>query len=316
MLSIVVPVLNESHSLTELAGRVDSMAKENQLTYEMIFVDDGSSDDSWRAIAELARSDARRRGIRFRRNFGKAAALTAGFEAAQGDWIVTMDADLQDDPVEVPAMLAKLNEGFDVVSGWKKERKDPWHKVWPSWFFNRMVSRLTGVRLHDHNCGLKLYRRAVFEEVRIYGELHRFIPVLAASRGFRVTEVPVRHHPRVHGVSKYGVTRFFKGFLDLLTVYFLTGFRQRPQHLLGFVGILCFFTGLLGLAGLSLGWVVTRVVSGWTPIHLHERAIFYFAIVGLLLGVQLLSMGFLAELIIASSRSGVSNYSISERTEA
>ncbi len=226
-----------------------------------------------------------------------------------------MDADLQDDPDEVPKLLKKLDEGFEVVSGWKKDRHDPWHKVWPSWFFNGMVNGLTRVRLHDHNCGLKAYAREVFGEVRIYGEMHRFITVLAASRGFRVTEVPVVHHPRKHGVSKYGFTRFFKGFLDLLTVYFLTGFRQRPQHLLGFVGLLSFFTGLLGLLGLTGAWVLTRVVPGWTPIHLHERALFYYAIVGLLLGVQLLSMGFLAELIIASTRTGSSNFSIAERTE-
>ena len=179
-----------------------------------------------------------------------------------------------------------------------------------------MVNRLTRVRLHDHNCGLKAYDRQVFGEVRIYGEMHRFIPVLAAARGFRVTEVPVIHHPRQHGVSKYGFSRFFKGFLDLLTVYFLTGFGQRPQHLLGFVGLLSFFTGFLGLMGLTGSWILTRIIPGWTPIHLHERAIFYYAMVGLLLGIQLLSMGFLAELIIASTRAGGSNFSIAERTES
>ena len=204
---------------------------------EFIFVDDGSRDGSWAVLTELAERDPRVGAIRFRRNFGKAAALTAGFQAARGDLVFTLDGDLQDDPAEIPRFLAELEQGYDVISGWKKTRHDPWHKVYPSRVFNWMVSRLTGCRLHDHNCGFKLYRREVLREVGIYGELHRFIPVLAHARGFRVGEVVVRHRRRRHGASKYGFSRLLKGFLDLLTVRFLTRFSQRPLHVLGGIGL-------------------------------------------------------------------------------
>ena len=320
-LSIVIPVLNEEASLNELVRRIDDVANRTGYAMQIVFVDDGSTDRSWEIIRQLASSSATAssspiEGIRFRRNFGKAAALTAGVEAANGDYIVTMDADLQDDPNEIPRLIEKMEAGFDVVSGWKKERHDPWHKVWPSRLFNWMVSRLTNVVLHDHNCGLKAYRKEVFQEVRIYGEMHRFIPVLAASRGWRVTELVVQHHPRQHGVSKYGFTRFFKGFLDLFTVYFLTGYQQRPQHLLGTIGLLSFGLGTALLMVLTLCWAVTRIVPGMEPIHLHERALFFYAILGLLFGVQLLSAGFLAELIVASDRPQQMPFSVSERTHA
>ncbi len=196
---------------------------------EIIFVDDGSTDGSWTTIRDLAGRDPGVSGIRFRRNFGKAAALTAGLRAAKGDLILMIDADLQDDPAEIPRMLAKLREGFDVVNGWKRRRLDPWHKVYPSRVFNATVSAIMGLKLHDHNCGLKLFRSEVAGEIRLYGELHRFIPVLAHARGFRVTEVTVNHRPRRFGHSKYGVRRFARGFLDLLTVKFLTGFGERPS---------------------------------------------------------------------------------------
>ena len=186
-----------------------------------------------REIEQLAAADPRVRGIRFRRNFGKAAALSAGFDAARGELVVTLDADLQDDPREIPRFLAEIDKGLDCVSGWKQVRHDPWHKVGPSRVFNWLVGVLTGVKLHDHNCGFKCYRREIFDEVRLYGELHRFVPVLAAARGWKVGEIVVNHRARKFGRSKYGVTRIVKGFLDLLTVYFLTGFEQRPQHLLG-----------------------------------------------------------------------------------
>ena len=203
----------------------------------------------------LAGGDPRVSAIRFRRNFGKAAALTAGFRAARGDMVFTLDADLQDDPAEIPRFLAELEKGFDVVSGWKKTRHDPWHKVYPSRVFNWLVSRLTGCRLHDHNCGFKLYRREVLREVGIYGELHRFIPVLAHARGFRVGEVAVHHRRRRHGASKYGFSRFFKGFLDLLTVRFLTRFSQRPLHVLGGIGSALFGLGSVGMLSLALLWL-------------------------------------------------------------
>ena len=195
------------------------------------------------------------RAIRFRRNFGKAAALTAAFQAARGELVFTLDGDLQDDPAEIPRFLAELEKGYDVVSGWKKTRHDPWHKVYPSRVFNWMVSRVSGCRLHDHNCGFKLYRSEVLREIGIYGELHRFIPVLAHARGFRVAEVEVRHRSRRHGASKYGFSRFFKGFLDLLTVRFLTRFSQRPLHVLGGIGLSLLGLGSLGMLYLAVLWL-------------------------------------------------------------
>src|SRR5947208_3509700 len=243
MISVVIPVFNEQDSLAALYDELAQTAQQANLRFEILFVDDGSRDGSWDLIRSLAERHADVHGIRFRRNFGKAAALSAGFNAARGDIIMTLDADLQDDPAEIPRFLAKLNEGYDVVSGWKATRLDPWHKVLPSRVFNGMVSWLTGVRLHDHNCGMKCYRAEIFREIRLYGELHRFIPVLAAARGFRVGEIEINHRPRKFGRSKYGVRRFVKGFLDLMTVKFLTGFGQRPQHLRGGIGLLSFFAG-------------------------------------------------------------------------
>lgn len=301
MLSIVIPVFNEQDSLEELLIRIEKIATQNGFELDVLLIDDGSSDNSWSKIEELSQRFPWARGIRFRRNFGKAAALAAGFERAKGQRVITMDADLQDDPREIPNLLAELEAGFDVVSGWKKVRHDPWHKVLPSRVFNSMISWLTGVQLHDHNCGLKGYRREVLSEVLLYGEMHRFIPVLAASRGFRVSEIVIEHHARKHGKSKYGFERFVKGFLDLMTVYFLTGYGNRPQHLLGTAGLVSFLFGGFGLIVLSLMWVFSRLTP-LTDVHLHEKAIFYYCIVALLLGVQLISMGFLAELITAQNR--------------
>ncbi len=290
------------------------MATRHEIQLQIMFVDDGSSDASWSIIETLAKEDDRIVGIRFRRNFGKAAALAAGIERSFSPIIVTMDADLQDDPDEVPKLLAKLDEGFDCVSGWKQKRHDPWHKTMPSKVFNWMVGRFTGLQLHDHNCGLKTYRRQIFNEVQLYGEMHRFVPVLAAARGFRVAEVPVIHHPRVHGQSKYGLSRLPKGFLDLMTVCLLTEYRQRPIHLLGSAGLLSFGVGSLLMLWLTLSWIVTRCISSFEPIHLHERAVFYYAIVALIVGVQMVSMGILAELIIAAHRPHTVPYSICEQT--
>jgi glycosyltransferase involved in cell wall biosynthesis len=236
MISAVIPVYNEAESLDELHRELSEVAAAHQYDLEVIFIDDGSTDGSWETIERLAADDPRIRGIRFRRNFGKAAALTAGFSEAQGRIDLTLDADLQDDPAEIPNFLSQMQEGLDVVSGWKKVRHDPWHKVGPSRIFNWLVGYMTGVKLHDHNCGFKCYRREIFDEVRLYGEMHRFVPVLAAARGWRVGEIVVQHRARKFGQSKYGFRRFVKGFLDLLTVYFLTGYGQRPQHLLGTLG--------------------------------------------------------------------------------
>lgn len=315
LLSIVVPVYNEEQSLPELLTQINAVAAQEQYRIAVLMVDDGSTDQSWAVIERLAQEFPHVRGLKLRRNFGKAAALAAAFERVEGDYVITMDADLQDDPQEIPRLLAKLSEGYDVVSGWKQVRHDPWHKVLPSRLFNGMISWLTGVRLHDHNCGLKAYRRQVLKEVHLYGEMHRFVPVLAASKGFRVAEIVIQHHPRKHGYSKYGVERFVKGFLDLLTVYFLTGYGNRPQHLLGTIGLASFGAGFLGLFVLSSLWVISRLTA-MQDVHLHSKAIFYYCIVALLLGVQLITMGFLAELITAMNRPSRQPYSIADDTRS
>ena len=265
MITVVVPVHDEEASLSTLLGELEAVFAAGTLgPVEFIFVDDGSHDGSWSVLTTLAGRDQRVRAIRFRRNFGKAAALTAAFQAARGDLVFTLDGDLQDDPAEIPRFLAELEKGCDVVSGWKRIRHDPWHKVYPSRLFNWMVSAVSGCRLHDHNCGFKLYRRAVLREIGIYGELHRFIPVLAHARGFRVAEIEVRHRSRRHGVSKYGFSRFFKGFLDLLTVRFLTRFRQRPLHVLGGAGLALLGMGLVGMLYLAIVWLdpANRPIGG------------------------------------------------------
>jgi len=281
-------------------------------------VDDGSNDGSWGVIADLARKHGGVRGIRLRRNFGKAAALLAGFRGARGDVILTMDADLQDDPKEIPRFLKALDgdggSRLDVVSGWKKVRHDPWHKVGPSRVFNFMVSWLTGVRLHDHNCGMKCYRAEIFKEVRLYGELHRFIPVLAAARGYRVGEIEINHRPRRFGRSKYGIRRFVKGFLDLLTVKFLTGFGQRPQHLLGTIGLISFLVGNVALLYLAVTWVINWFYPG-TYKPLHERAVPIYALAAVIVGAQFMTIGFLAELITAYQSREEDSYSVLERTD-
>jgi dolichol-phosphate mannosyltransferase len=319
MLSAVIPVLNELESLATLHGELSDVAREHGYDLEIIFVDDGSTDDSWCRIQELAAGDPRVRGLRFRRNFGKAAALSAGFAAARGELIVTLDADLQDDPREIPRFLAEVEKGLDCISGWKQVRHDPWHKVGPSRVFNWLVGRLTGVKLHDHNCGFKCYRREIFDEVRLYGELHRFVPVLAAARGWKVGEIVVNHRPRKFGRSKYGAWRIVKGFLDLLTVYFLTGFEQRPQHLLGTCGIAAFAIGLAGLFYLTVTWVLANATGwnewfpNWQFKPLHERPALLYSIGMLLLGAQFISMGFLAELFTAYYGRSSRPYSIKSR---
>ncbi len=314
VISIVIPVFNERESLAELYNEIVVVAHRNEFDIQVIFFDARSKDDSWHVIDALAQENSSVHGIRFRRNFGKAAALSAGFRAAKGEIIVTLDADLQDDPNEIPRFLAALKEGFDVVSGWKRVRHDPWHKVWPSRVFNAMVSRVTGVKLHDHNCGMKCYRAEVFREVRLYGELHRFIPVLAAARGFQVGEIEINHRRRKFGHSKYGLQRFIKGFLDLLTVKFLTGFGQRPQHLLGTIGIFCFFLGFLGMGYLAVVWVIRL---WWTNFSepLHDRPLLIYSLGALLLGAQLMSIGFLAEMITSFQSREEDSYSIAEQTD-
>jgi dolichol-phosphate mannosyltransferase len=287
-LSLIVPVYNEQESLAALHEQIGTVARERELDIEIVFIDDGSRDGSWDVVKELAGRDSRVRGIRFRRNFGKAAALNAGFREARGARALTLDADLQDDPAEIPNFLAELGKGFDVVSGWKKVRHDPWHKVLPSRVFNGMVSWLTGVKLHDHNCGMKAYNGAVLREVRLYGEFHRFVPVLAAARGFRVGELVIQHRPRKFGHSKYGFKRFLRGFLDLLTVKFLTTYGRRPMHLFGGWAL---FAGVVMLAIAVLGLIWWPMLSALTLLGI---------VLGVLVPLHLFLHGLQAELIVST----------------
>lgn len=314
MLSVIIPVLDEAESLPHLVRELDRVAEAQGYALQTIIVDDGSKDGTWPVICQLATDDPRILGIRLRRNFGKAAAFSAGFHAADGERIVTIDGDLQDNPAEIVTLLAKLDEGFDVVSGWKRQRYDPWHKVLPSRIFNWLVSWLMGVHLHDHNCGLKAYRREVMHEIRLYGELHRFVPVLAAAKGFRVGEVVVGHRPRKFGKSKYGVSRLTKGLLDLLTVKFIVGYGQRPQHMLGTVGLFAFLLGGLGMGWLAVRWSLSRLLEGWTPVNLHETAALYYCLGLFIIGAQFLSVGLLGEMITAHWVRDTDTYSIAEHT--
>jgi glycosyltransferase involved in cell wall biosynthesis len=309
MISVVIPLHNEEESLAALHGELDAVLAGGALgPAEIIFIDDGSRDGSWGVVQTLAQRDPRVRGIRFRRNFGKAAALTAGFEAARGEIVFTLDGDLQDDPAEIPRFLERLGQGLDVVSGWKRRRFDPWHKVYPSRVFNWMVSSLTGCRLHDHNCGFKVYRAEVLREVGIYGELHRFVPVLAHAKGFRVGEIEVRHRARKFGTSKYGVARFIKGLLDLLTVRFLTRFSQRPLHVLGALGLVLLLIGALGMTFMAVLWVL-----GDRPIGTRPLLVYSSVLLGV--GTQLVSLGILAELVTSYNIRAQDTYSIAERLE-
>jgi len=303
-LTVLVPALNEAESLPELADRVRTVAEREGLDWEMLVVDDGSTDGTWQAVIGLGASDPRIRGLRFARNFGKAAALSAGFKAARGERIITMDADLQDDPEEIPGLLARLDEGFDLVSGWKQDRKDSWLKNNSSKVFNWAAGRMCGLKLHDFNCGLKAYRREVVERVRLYGEMHRYVPALAHLDGFRVTEMPVRHHRRKFGLTKYGWDRFLNGFLDLLTVYFLHARGTSPLHFFGRLSAV--FGGIGGLISLYfLLW--------WLTGHaLRVRPILVTGLVLLVMAVQFVSLGLLAELVVAG-RSPESSYRVTDR---
>lgn len=291
-LSVVVPVLDEVESLPTLYRELTEVLEPLGRSYELVFVDDGSRDGSFPALEKLHRSDDRVRVLQLRRNFGKAAALAAGFREARGQVIVTLDADLQDDPAELPRLLARLEEGYDLVSGWKRERQDPRSKTLPSRLFNRVTAWLTGVRLHDFNSGFKAYRREVVEELRLYGELHRFIPAIAAWRGFRVDEVPVHHRRRQFGRSKYGSARFWRGCLDLLTVLFLTRYTRRPLHLFGGLGLVAWAGG--GAVNLYL---VGLWLAGTRPIG--TRPLLAFGILSMLVGLQFFCLGLLSELILS-----------------
>ncbi|MBV8641907.1 MAG: glycosyltransferase [Verrucomicrobia bacterium] len=285
-LSFVVPVKDEEATLETLFRGIAAQATKLTSYWEVIFVDDGSSDGSWKVIRQLAvENEEHVKAIRFRRNVGKAEALAAGWKECRGDFVFTMDADLQDDPEEIPRFLEKMREGFDVVTGWKRTRHDPWHKVLPSRIFNFILSHVNKVELHDHNCGFKCYRAEVVQCLPMYGEMHRMVPSLAAMHGFRTAEIPVRHHPRLHGRSKYGLQRFLRGFLDMWTVNFLQNFRQRPMHLMGTVSLAM----LLGACCLAL--FLARV-----PLRLSVFLLLSSALPALLIGAVLTIMiGLLAE---------------------
>jgi glycosyltransferase involved in cell wall biosynthesis len=292
-ISIVVPVYDEEESVVSLYDAVRAQLDEIGESYEIIFVDDGSRDGSFTVLRALHERDPRVRVIRFRRNFGKTPALVAGFAQARGDIVFTMDADLQDDPTEIPRFLEKLAAGYDLVSGWKYPRHDPLTKTVPSYFFNRMVGFTTGVKLHDMNCGFKAYRHELLDDIKLYGELHRFVPVLAHQRGFRVTEVKVRHHQRKYGKSKFGARRFLRGFLDLLMVLFLMSYLRTPLRLFGMIGLLA------TLAGLAVdGYVVAdRFLPFGSQQPIHERPLLFVGIMLLIFGVSFILTGLQSEMI-------------------
>lgn len=297
-ISVVVPLYNEAESLPELVAWIDRVAAAHALAYEIILVDDGSSDDSWAVIESLQPQFPAVRAIGFARNYGKSAALYCGFEAAQGEVVFTMDADLQDSPDEIPEMRRMiLEEGYDLVSGWKRKRHDPIGKRWPSKFFNWTARAATGIRLHDFNCGLKAYRRRVVKAIEVYGEMHRFIPVLARQAGFRrIGEKVVEHRARKYGHSKFGLERMVKGYLDLITVLFMSHFGRSPMYFFGGLGTLMFLVG-----GATTVWVIAGKL--WKQAHglplrpVTDQPLFYLAMLAVILGVQLFLAGFLGELV-------------------
>lgn len=294
--SIIIPVFDEELSLRLLFEKIKKILELNNISmYEVIFIDDGSSDNSWKIIHQICDENKMLvHGIRFRKNIGKSAALNTGFRVAKGDVIITMDADLQDDPDEIPHMINELNKGFHMVSGWKRIRHDPGEKVIASKFFNFVTKRISGVHIHDFNCGFKVYRKEVVKKLKIYGELHRYIPVLVNNLGFRVGEIQVKHHSRQYGKSKYGVERYFKGFMDLLTILVITKFFYRPNHLFSGLGLFFGSVGTISLTYLFFLWLI-----GDRPIG--DRPLLLFGIMSVLLSVQLVSIGILSEIFLRTN---------------
>jgi len=305
-ISVVVPLYNEEESIKELVNWISRVNESHGFSYEVILVDDGSKDSSWLAVTELARENPHVRGAKFNRNYGKSAALDTGFGLAQGEVIITMDADLQDSPEEIPALYNKIKkEGFDLVSGWKKKRHDPISKTIPSRFFNFVTRMMSGIKLHDFNCGLKAYRREVVKNVKLYGEMHRYIPVIAKWQGFdKIGEQVVQHQKRKYGQTKFGLERFIYGFLDLLTITIVSKFRKRPMHFFGTFGVLSFLFGLI-----AAGWLIWEklhaVYFSNVPVQreIVDQPLFYLALVGIIIGMQLFLTGFLAELLARQSSS-------------
>ncbi len=304
--SVVVPLYDEEASLPELAAQIREVCEEEDLRFEVWLIDDGSRDGSWQVIEALHEQDPRFAGVRLRRNYGKSAALSLGFERAAGTYVVTMDADLQDDPAEIPGLVSKLEEGYDLVSGWKKTRRDPLSKRVPSKFFNAVTRAISGIPLHDFNCGLKAYHRDVVKSVKVYGELHRYIPLLARWEGYdRISELVVRHRARRYGESKFGLDRFIKGFLDLISVVFLTRFAARPMHFFGTFGTLAFVAGLV----VSLWISVDKIVFG-NPIG--DRPLLLLGVLMIVVGVQMFTTGLLGEMIIRRKMERTASYHVTE----
>ena len=290
--SVVVPLYNEEESLQELVAWIDRVAQSNSLSYEIIMVDDGSTDSSWSVVERLKGDYPAIRGISFMRNYGKSAALYCGFDMARGEVVITMDADLQDSPDEIPELRRMiLDDGYDLVSGWKRKRYDPIGKRWPSKFFNFTARLMSGIKLHDFNCGLKAYRRKVVKSIEVYGEMHRYIPILAKHAGFkRIGEKVVEHHERKYGKSKFGLERMVKGYLDLISVSFMSHFGRSPMYIFGGLGTVMFLLGFVAVAWI----IIEKFVSGHP---LTNQPLFYLSLVAIVLGVQLFLAGFLGELI-------------------
>jgi len=309
LISLVIPVYNEAGSVEKLLAEIDVALRDGDRPYEVVFVDDGSTDQSFEIMSRLAADHPGVHVVKLRRNFGKAAALAHGFAAARGDYIVSMDGDRQDDPAEIGALLAKLDEGYDLVSGWKHARQDPFTKTLPSRLFNWTVRRTTGIQLHDFNCGLKAYRRVVVENVSVYGELHRYIPVVASQQGFRVTEVKVAHRRRAMGRSKYSWQRFLRGYLDLLTVLFLGRYQHRPQHLFGGLGTFMMVAGF----AIDVYLVVIKIMGH----AIGNRPLLVLGTLLIIVGIQLLSLGLLSELITQGrAREGLDLWEVEQVVEA
>lgn len=296
-ISIIVPLFNEEESLPELCEWIDRVCRENDLTYEIILIDDGSTDNSWMVIENLISNNSSVKGIKFQRNYGKSAALNEGFKASKGEVIITMDADLQDSPDEIPALRQMITEQhYDLVSGWKKKRYDPLSKTLPTKLFNGVTSRTSGIKLHDFNCGLKAYKKKVVKSIEVYGEMHRYIPVLAKWAGFRkIGEKVVEHRSRKYGKTKFGWERFINGFLDLATITFVSKFGKRPMHFFGLYGTLCFLIGF----GISMYLILAKIFAEDFP--LTNRPTFYLALVSMIIGMQLFLTGFIAELVSRNS---------------
>lgn len=313
-ISVVIPLYNEEESLVELCQWIARVMMEHNFTYEIILVDDGSQDTSWRVIIQITEDNPFVRGIRLNRNYGKSAALHTGFIHAQGDVVITMDADLQDSPDEIPSLYAMIKkDGYDLVSGWKKKRYDPLSKTIPSRLFNFVTRKISGVKLHDFNCGLKAYNKKVIKSLEIYGEMHRYIPMIAKRNGFdRIGEKAVEHRPRKYGKTKFGLERFIFGFLDLVSISFVSKFKKRPMHFFGTLGTLCFLFGLIVTVTL-IGQKIYSIQQHQYFRDVVDQPVFFLALVAVIVGVQLFMAGFVAEMITLNSGK-TSDYLIAERT--